>query len=972
MRSGADFGRFPGPAAGSTLALAIADDTLAALGAGGCDGRRRAGRAGRRAGADLGGGRRGRRPARHAAAGRAARSHSSTRRARCASSSRSPWSRSAASPRTNGPRSSRSRPRLRARFRWAGTDTLIFTPADPKALPYATRFDVAVDTTATSVAGRRLARPHTFSFTTPTVRLLRTNWYRKNRRYDCAARRPPALQPARHARGDRSRTSSLRYQPHPFEAPILAPESAARARRGGSARERGLPGQGRARGGRGRQLGARARSAHGHLGPEGLPASTRPARLGHGRRAAARRVDPRPARSPARAARRATSRRGSRRSSRSGSSRRFSWTASGAGRAATPTVQPAPPADAGRGPRARPRAAVLDVTDPAKPAGVPRRTGAAAGEDAVAGEPAYGEGGDEGADTFDHAGAVALEDAGFTLRPARSYRVTVDRAARSVDGQTLGYTWVGPLENWHRSAFTSFGAGHGVWESRAARCCRSMRATCAPPRAGWRRSASDELMPTLRRLAGARPSASPRTGPAPRSRSGSAPDRLSRCGLDLKRVLSPAGTGLVWAALQDGPPIARALPRPTPTAPVEPRAGHQPRPQREGQPAPTRWCSSRGSTTAQPVAGARVAIRDLDNQVRVVRHHRRAGHRHRRRTSTCATTRTGGGSASSSRPRRTATSPTSASDWHEGIEPWMFGLSYDLDRRSRCCAAACSPTAACTRLGEEVHFKAILRSDTRGGHARAAGGDRGRDRRCGTARARRWTSARSRSANGAAPTGRSRCPRRARSGTTRSPRRSRGSRSPCRGWFLVAAYRRPEFRVDANLAGESSLAGVSLKGVVSGRYLFGAPMAGQRRAVDVHAHAGPDRARRRCASGSPTERWRVPRRGLDGLGRVPRTGTLQTADGDARRRGPARARPRDRPRGRASPASTRSRARSPTSRARRSPAARRSASTRRPGTSASSARRYFGDVGERPRHRGRGGRRSDGTPVAGVPVQADA
>jgi uncharacterized protein YfaS (alpha-2-macroglobulin family) len=44
------------------------------------------------------------------------------------------------------------------------------------------------------------------------------------------------------------------------------------------------------------------------------------------------------------------------------------------------------------------------------------------------------------------------------------------------------------------------------------------------------------------------------------------------------------------------------------------------------------------------------------------------------------------------------------------------------------------------------------------------------------------------------------------------------------GGFLVAAYRRPEFRVDANLAGDSSLAGAPLKGVVNGRYLFGAPM----------------------------------------------------------------------------------------------------------------------------------------------------
>ncbi len=47
------------------------------------------------------------------------------------------------------------------------------------------------------------------------------------------------------------------------------------------------------------------------------------------------------------------------------------------------------------------------------------------------------------------------------------------------------------------------------------------------------------------------------------------------------------------------------------------------------------------------------------------------------------------------------------------------------------------------------------------------------------------------------------------------------------GDFLVAAYRRPDFRVDANLAGESSLAGVKLAGVVTGKYLFGAAMGGR-------------------------------------------------------------------------------------------------------------------------------------------------
>src|SRR5262249_43510621 len=48
-----------------------------------------------------------------------------------------------------------------------------------------------------------------------------------------------------------------------------------------------------------------------------------------------------------------------------------------------------------------------------------------------------------------------------------------------------------------------------------------------------------------------------------------------------------------------------------------------------------------------------------------------------------------------------------------------------------------------------------------------------------------------------------------------------------RGSFLVAAYRRPEFRVDVQLGADvpAPMAGVTLKGAVNARYLFGAAMA---------------------------------------------------------------------------------------------------------------------------------------------------
>ena len=64
-------------------------------------------------------------------------------------------------------------PALAGAFRWSGTTILIFTPDPKKPLPFATKYDVTVDTTAVAVSGRTLATPHHFTFTTPTVKLLR-------------------------------------------------------------------------------------------------------------------------------------------------------------------------------------------------------------------------------------------------------------------------------------------------------------------------------------------------------------------------------------------------------------------------------------------------------------------------------------------------------------------------------------------------------------------------------------------------------------------------------------------------------------------------------------------------------------------------------------------------------------------------------------------------------------------------------
>ncbi|HEY7510864.1 MAG TPA: Ig-like domain-containing protein, partial [Vicinamibacteria bacterium] len=114
-------------------------------------------------------------------------------------------------------------PSVPGRFRWSGTRTLIFTPAAP--LPFGTRYEVTVEG-AVALSGRRLARAHRFSFTTPTLRLLRASWYRQTRRYDS---RVVLLlrfnQPV--ARARLAGHLQVAYQPHEWTPPVLPPEGLA-------------------------------------------------------------------------------------------------------------------------------------------------------------------------------------------------------------------------------------------------------------------------------------------------------------------------------------------------------------------------------------------------------------------------------------------------------------------------------------------------------------------------------------------------------------------------------------------------------------------------------------------------------------------------------------------------------------------------------------------------------------------------
>jgi alpha-2-macroglobulin-like protein/MG2 domain-containing protein/Big-like domain-containing protein len=682
-------------------------------------------------------------------------------------------------------------------FRWSGTRTLVFTFADPAHLPYATRYDVTIDAAATSASGAVLGRPYTFSFTTPTLRLLQTTWSRREGRYDRAVVLLLRFnQPVSHATVDPHLTVS--FQPHAFKPPAppgddVAPADPAAlqafAARVAQARE------------------SAARSA---------PVAVRPTAEWDKKTyppaddlLAFETAEAPPPEAWLRVA--------------VGASARGVEGNATPGKVQDYTVQ-LEPALFVEGPRCRQgcdpddynplvlrgRVAVralrrfvkvVDVTDPAHPRPlVPTARRAAAEED----EP-------EEEDPYDRASNVTLDDLGFTLGPARTYAVTVDAATTAADGQALGYTWTGRIENWHQRAFTSFGAGHGVWEKAGgprlpfyARNLTDVSQWLAP-------LAASDLMPAVRALQEKSFVLSPPGEPVVRRLTPKA-DTIQSFGIDLRPVLSDLGTGLVWAALKDGRPLAR-----TPH-PKDPKARSS-----------VVQVTNLGLTVkdsplntvvmvtrlddAEPVEGARVSIRTTDNAVFWSGFTDGEGMAVAPRTALRDPERTW-------ELRFLVTAEKDGdvayvgSDWTEGLEPWNFGISYSLEEAQPQLRGSVFSDRGVYRLGEEVHLKAILRSDTAEGMRLF---DRGtaveivvrdsqneeRDKR--TLPLSEWSSA----------DWTHRLPEEAPLGTYEVRATVAGQKSSVAGSFLVAAYRRPDFRVDANLAGESSLAGVKLKGVTS-------------------------------------------------------------------------------------------------------------------------------------------------------------
>ncbi|MEA2163781.1 MAG: alpha-2-macroglobulin [Thermoanaerobaculia bacterium] len=709
-------------------------------------------------------------------------------------------------------------PLINGSFRWSGTTTLIFTP-DPKSpLPFATKYDVTIDAAAKAVSGKTLGKAYHFSFTTPTIQLLRTDWYRKGGKYDGGI--VIALwfnQPV-----DAATLGShlvLRTVTHEFKPPAIP------------ARDREMklePQQVAAFDAKVAKAQLAAASdgqsilsffptdwdkKHFVPAPEMVVVETKPGvppdtnlqvfvddKMSKGESVAS-------------------------------------------GHPQTFTIELGPTffidkiecvAECGpeyynpisfRATTGVPylnfkkAVSVLDVTDPAHETPV------------TPSEPKHPV--DPNAAP---ASQYSLDELGYSLLPNHSYAIRVDPSLKSESGQTLGYTWMAVVDYWHKAAYISFGDGHGVWESSGgpmlpfhARNFKNVTQWLTP-------LSLDTLVPSIVELQKESFKKVPATPGVPRNLA-PVPDKLQNYGLNLKPALSSIGNGIVWAVIKPGEMIAKSKPY------SEDIAGTIVQVTNLGitvkdSPQNTLVFVTRLDNAA-PVAGAKVSIRTIDNKVfwtgttdangiaiapntdlRVERHKK-----DEKGEEVATESWEAFGLHFVVTAEKDGDAAYAASDWNDGITPWEFGLNFDLDEANGLLRGTTFTDRGVYKPGEEVHAKIVLRSDTPTGMQLLPAGtgvdlvvtdshDKEVDTR--TLKLNDWSSAEwtwTVPADGVL-------------GDYSIKASVKSQRLMTYGSFLVAAYRRPEFRVDVTLKSAAApVAGTKLNGTIAGKYLFGGAMA---------------------------------------------------------------------------------------------------------------------------------------------------
>ncbi|HEX7190742.1 MAG TPA: MG2 domain-containing protein, partial [Thermoanaerobaculia bacterium] len=702
-------------------------------------------------------------------------------------------------------------PAIKGTFRWSGTTTLIFTP-DPKApLPFATQYDVTIDAEAKAVSGNALGKPYSFSFITPTILLKQTKFYRNPDGSVVIGLRFNQPVDADTIVGH----LQLKTSPHELKVPdIPSPERLVPADT--QAFEAKKATAEKAAASDGAMILAFVTKEWNHKllfdpANDVVVLQTKPnVPLGTNMKIY---LDSELARGP--------------QTVRTGRSQEY-------------TVQLPPPLFVQKiscTDECDPDAAVFlefttgvqseelakalkvtDVTDPAHPSVVQPKTTDR----------------DYNVDWETH----HLDEFGYFLQPARKYEVRIAPSLPTTNGeQTLGYTWAAVIDNWHRVPFTSFGDGNGVWESTGGATLPFYARNFNNVMQWMQPIGVDQLVPALQALEKAGYHTPP---PIPSHKRTLRPiaDKTMSYGLDVSPALKN-GKGLAWVAVQNGEPITQSKAPEDVTTHATLVQVTNLGVNVKDSPQNTLIFVTRLDDGA-PVGGANVSIRTMDNKVFWSGTTDAAGlalapHTDIRRDPKKESVSRGDEEeenwwqlVSSLKfvviAEKEGDTAYCASNWNEGIQPYDFETNFNLQEAEPTLRGTIFTDRGVYKPGEEVHAKVLLRTDKPTGIELLPAGTKVEiattdsrsqevDKRTvtlGEWSSGEWTWT---------------IPNEGSLGEYYVHATVAKQRLGAFGSYLVAAYRRPEFRVDVTLGAPTSITGTKLNGKITGRYLFGAPMS---------------------------------------------------------------------------------------------------------------------------------------------------
>jgi uncharacterized protein YfaS (alpha-2-macroglobulin family) len=701
---------------------------------------------------------------------------------------------------------------------WSGTRTLIVTPDPDRPLPFSTQYRVRISPSARSVAGRAMGNRFEFAFTTPTVRLLSTTWYRPEGRAD----RPAVIRLQFNQPVDPKVVAAhawVRYQPHQWRPPVLTPEERERWRR--EDREN------------------LARFDAKVAGVARVAASNAPVPIGLADRWDEERF-PRAANTVVLQTLTAPSSEGWLQITLDGTLTGTEGEVPHAEQSSTIQLEPAWLVDGmycytqcnpdGRSPinfraglaldEIRRVVTVTDISQAAAPRPVPR-----------------GELRDPGWVPEQGFRSADPQLIGIPYQPPVSrWLYSIGASARSVDGQALGYRWSGLVATAHATPYAQWSGQ--VWEARGGTSVPFLARNVVSAIERMAPMAAADVIPALQALLQgnlqARLGRGGRATPPPAAsgrerRFDTVPDAHDAHGINLAPALSSAGTGLVWASVTpvealSGTATDRGLTEPRPNLIQVTNLGLTVKDSPQSTLVMVTTLDS-----AQPVASAHVTIRDRSNTP----------------IWTGVTDRDGVAMAPALPVRDTArqwelsyvvTAEKNgdvawvASDWSGDHHPSRFGLSYQLEESKPILRGSVFTDRGVYAAGDRLKVKTILRMDTVEGMRSAEGATltavvrdaRGREVDTRTLQINRWGGAEWEwQVPAGAALGHYNIHVRMPSGQAWDQYRS------IFGSFLVAAFRRPDFRVDAAIDADQPILGERLTGTLTARYLFGGSIGAQ-------------------------------------------------------------------------------------------------------------------------------------------------